>query len=64
MVMVIPGTGPSNSGLILKRGGGFKSWCFFFIPTWGEMIQFDEYFSDGLKTHQPEKRCHKSSSQS
>ena len=42
----------------------FQKLVFFFIPTWGEMIQFDEYFSDGLKTHQPEKRCHKSSSQS
>ena len=29
-------------------GGGFKD--FLFLPLPGEMIQFDQYFSDGLKT--------------
>ena len=28
-------------------GGGFK--CFLFSPLVGEMIQFDLYFSNGLK---------------
>ena len=31
----------------LSLGGGFK--YFLFIPLLGEMIQFDQYFSDGLK---------------
>ena len=31
----------------LKLGGGFK--YFLFSPLLGEMIQFDEYFSKGLK---------------
>ena len=29
-------------------GGGFKH--FLFLPLAGEMIQIDEYFSNGLKT--------------
>ena len=32
---------------ILKLGGGFK--YFLFSPLFGEMIQFDKYFSNGLK---------------
>ena len=31
-------------------GGGFK--YFLFSPLPGEMIQFDEYFSDGWFNHQ------------
>ena len=31
-------------------GGGFK--CFLFSSLFGDMIQFDEYFSDGWFNHQ------------
>ena len=37
----------SYMGIINKLGGGFKS-CLF-SPLFGEMIQFDSYFSSGLK---------------
>ena len=42
---------PTNHRLTCL-GGGFED--FLFSPLLGELIQFDEYFSDGLK---PPTRC-------
>ena len=35
-------------GMIRHLLGGGNSKIFYFIPKIGEMIQFDEYFSDGM----------------
>jgi len=42
----------TSQHIIICLGGGFI--FFVFSPLLGEMIQFDEYFSDGLK---PPSRC-------
>jgi len=39
--------GSAFSGFRVLLGGGFKNLLFSPLP--GEMIQFDSYFSDGLK---------------
>ena len=51
-------TGMLILGLKFSLGGGFK---LFFIPLPGEIIQFDEYVSDGLKppTSSPGKQIEK-----
>ncbi len=38
--------------MVLSLGGGFKH--FLFSPLFGEMIQFDEHFLNGLK---PTSKC-------
>ena len=43
----------SPKNLDTKLGGGFK--YFLFSSLFGEMIQFDKYFSDGLKP--PTSKC-------
>ena len=43
---------PKNHPKVVRLGGGFKH--FYFSPPFGEMIQFDSYFSKGLKP--PTKR--------
>jgi len=35
---------------MIHLGGGFKD--FLFSPLFGEMIHFDQYFSDGWFNHQ------------
>ena len=37
------------SGEVLKFSGWWFQISFIFTPNLGEMIQFDEYFSDGMK---------------
>ena len=39
--------GAGSRGLYPFLGGGFR--CVFFSPLLGEMMQFDEYSSNGLK---------------